>query len=362
MAHRVWRWRRVVAVLRPTAATTLAWAAAGAMARAAAAALAPGTAVAKERRMIAIAIHGGAGAMDAAQLGADGGAPYRTGLAEALDAGYAVLDGGGSSLDAVATAVRLLEDNPLFNAGRGAVLTHDGSAELDASIMDGRHLRAGAVAGLRHVRNPIDLARRVMDASPHVMLHGAGAEEFAIEQGFELVPNSWFQTPSRREQLERVLQGRSQPRNELQGLGTVGAVAIDRHGNLAAATSTGGMTNKRWGRIGDSPIIGAGTYANNASCAISATGHGEYFIRSVVAYDICAMVEYRGWSLERAAREVVQGKLRQRGGDGGVIGIDRAGGIVMEFNSEGMFRAMRDSRGRRQVAILREADDAAPGR
>ncbi len=315
-----------------------------------------------ERRTIAIAIHGGAGAVSAAQLGDDGGATYRAGLAEALDASYAVLDSGGSSLDAVATAVRLLEDNPLFNAGRGAVLTHDGSVELDASIMDGRHRRAGAVAGLRHVRNPIDLARRVMEASPHVMLYGAGAEEFAIEQGVTLVPNSWFHTPVRRQQLERVLQGRTQPANELQGLGTVGAVALDRHGDLAAATSTGGMTNKRWGRIGDSPIIGAGTFADNGSCAISATGHGEYFIRSVVAYDVCALMEYRGWSLERAAREVVQDKLKKRGGDGGVIGIDRTGGIVMEFNSQGMFRAMRDSKGRRQIAILREVADSAAQR
>jgi beta-aspartyl-peptidase (threonine type) len=317
---------------------------------------------AAERRMIAIAIHGGAGSMTAAQLGDDGGAAYRTGLAEALDAGYAVLDAGGSSLDAVGTAVRLLEDNPLFNAGRGAVLSHDGSAVLDAAIMDGRHLRAGAVAGLRHVRNPIDLARRVVEASPHVMLHGAGAEEFALEQGFTLVPNAWFETPVRRAQLERVLQGRAQPRAELQGLGTVGAVAIDRRGDLAAATSTGGITNKRWGRIGDSPLIGAGTYANNASCAISATGHGEYFIRAVVAHDICAIVEYRGWSLERAARHVVQDKLKKLGGDGGVIGIDRAGGVIMEFNSEGMFRGMRDSRGRRQIAVLREADEAAARR
>ena len=210
------------------------------------------------------------------------------------------------------------------------------------------------MAGVRHIRNPIDLARRVMEASPHVLLHGAGAEEFAIGQGFTLVPNDWFETPIRREQLERVLQGRSQPQNELQGLGTVGAVAIDAAGNLAAATSTGGMTNKRWGRIGDSPLIGAGTYADNDSCAVSATGHGEYFIRAVVAHDICALVEYRHWSLERAVREVVQRKLRELGGEGGVIAIDRAGGVVMEFNSPGMFRAMRDSRGHRQVAILHD--------
>ena len=320
------------------------------------AAITTSAAGAAERSMISIAIHGGAGAMTAGQLGPDGGAAYRDALGEALDAGYAVLEAGGSSLDAVTTAVRLLEDNPLFNAGRGAVLTHSGEVELDASIMDGRHLRAGAVAGLRHVRNPVALARRVMEASPHVMLSGRGAEEFALEQGFELVPNDWFVTPVRREQLERVLRGRVPPRDELQGLGTVGAVAFDRGGNLAAATSTGGMAGKRWGRIGDSPLIGAGTYANNASCAVSATGHGEYFIRSVVAHDICAIVEYRGWPLERAAREVVQEKLKPRGGDGGVIAIDRNGRVVMEFNSEGMFRAMRDSQGRRRIAILREPD------
>lgn len=310
-----------------------------------------------ESRMVAIAIHGGAGSMTAEQLGPDGGAAYRAALGTALDAGYAVLERGGSSLDAVTEAVRILEDDPLFNAGRGAVLAHDGSAELDASIMDGKHLRAGAVAGLRHVRNPVALARRVLEASPHVMLSGAGAEEFALEQGFTLVPNSYFETPLRRTQLERVLQGRSAPRDEPQGLGTVGAVALDRNGNLAAATSTGGMTGKRWGRIGDSPIIGAGTYADNGSCAVSATGHGEYFIRSVVAYDVCALVAYRGWSLVRAARDVVQRKLRERGGEGGLVAIDRAGNVSMEFNGDGMFRAMRDSRGRRDIAILRERED-----
>ncbi|MBM4223837.1 MAG: isoaspartyl peptidase/L-asparaginase, partial [Gammaproteobacteria bacterium] len=274
------------------------------------------TASAEERKnMVAIAIHGGAGVIPRDQLGPDDGASYRAGLAEALDAGYAVLAAGGNSLDAVTTAVRLLEDNPLFNAGKGAVLAHDGYAELDASIMEGRTLAAGAVTGLRHVKNPIDLARRVMENSPHVFLSGTGAEEFALKQDLTLVPNEYFVTPTRKRQLERVLQGRVQARNELQGLGTVGAVAVDAQGNIAAATSTGGMTNKRWGRIGDAPVIGAGTYANNASCAVSATGHGEYFIRSVVAYDICALVEYRGWTLEKAAKEVVHGKLIQRGGE-----------------------------------------------
>ena len=301
--------------------------------------------------MFSIAIHGGAGVISRAQLGPDDGASYRAGLAEALDAGYAVLEAGGSSLDAVTTAVRILEDNPLFNAGKGAVLAHDGYAELDASIMDGRTLAAGAVTGLRHVKNPIDLARRVMENSPHVFLSGSGAEEFALTQGLSLVPNEYFVTPTRKSQLQRVLQGKTQPKNELSGLGTVGAVAVDKQGNVAAATSTGGMTNKRWGRIGDAPVIGAGTYANNASCAVSSTGHGEYFIRSVVAYDICALVEYRGWSLDRAAKNVVHEKLVQRGGEGGVIAVDPAGKVVMEFNSPGMFRGMRDSAGRREVAI-----------
>ena len=305
-------------------------------------------------RRLAIAIHGGAGVIAREQLGADGGAAYRQGLEAALDAGYAVLEAGGSSLDAVTTAVRLLEDNPLFNAGRGAVLAHDGRAYLDASIMSGKDLSAGAVTGVTTVRHPIDLARRVMQDSPHVMLSGEGAEEFAGLKGLERVPNDWFITPTRRQQLDRVLQGRSAPRNELQGLGTVGAVAVDARGDVAAATSTGGMTNKRWGRIGDAPIIGAGTYANNASCAVSATGHGEYFIRSVVAYDICALVEYRGWSLERAAKEVVQGKLVQRGGEGGIIAVDPQGNLVLEFNSPGMFRGLRDSSGRRMVGIYED--------
>lgn len=303
---------------------------------------------------IAIAIHGGAGVIPRDQLGPEGGAAYHAGLAEALDAGYAVLEKGGSSLDAVTTAVRLLEDNPLFNAGRGAVLAHDGRAYLDASLMSGKDLAAGAVTGVTTVRHPIDLARRVMERSPHVMLSGAGAEEFAALQGLELVPNEWFITPRRKQELDRVLTGANRPRELMQGLGTVGAVAVDAEGNLAAATSTGGMTDKRWGRIGDAPIIGAGTYADNASCAVSATGHGEYFIRSVVAYDICALVQYKGWSLARAAEEVVRGKLVKRGGEGGIIAVGPDGSVVMEFNSPGMFRGMRDSTGRRMTAIYED--------
>ena len=333
-------------------AAALASAVAAAMTIAAPAAqAADAAATTAEPRRLAIAIHGGAGVISREQLGPDGGAVYHAGLQEALDAGYAVLEQGGSSLDAVTTAVRILEDNPLFNAGRGAVLAHDGRAYLDASIMSGKDLAAGAVTGVTTVRHPIDLARRVMEDSPHVMLSGEGAEEFAGLKGLERVPNEWFITPTRKSQLERVLRGATTPRNELQGLGTVGAVAIDSQGHLAAATSTGGMTDKRWGRIGDAPIIGAGTYANDASCAVSATGHGEYFIRSVVAHDICALVEYKGWSLQRAAEEVVKGKLVRRGGEGGIIAVDARGEVVLEFNSPGMFRGMRDSTGRRMTAI-----------
>jgi L-asparaginase / beta-aspartyl-peptidase len=304
---------------------------------------------------LAIAIHGGAGVIDRAQMAPEREASYLAGLSVALDAGYWILERGGSSLDAVTEAVRLMEDDPQFNAGRGAVLTHDGEAELDASIMDGVGPRAGAVAGIRHVKNPIGLARLVMDKSPYVMLIGEGAEQFAREQGLEFVPNTYFRTPYREQELQRALQ--RQRHSEKGGpapgtiTGTVGAVALDRAGNLAAATSTGGMTNKRYGRVGDSPIIGAGTYANNESCAVSATGSGEFFIRAVVAYDIHALVHYKQLSLRDAAREVVQVKLKRAGGDGGIIAIDRAGHITLEFNCEGMFRGARDSRGRRDVAI-----------
>jgi beta-aspartyl-peptidase (threonine type) len=304
---------------------------------------------------IGIAIHGGAGVLDRVRMTAERESSYRAGLSAALDAGYAILERGGSSLDAAAEAVRLLEDDPQFNAGRGSVLTHEGEAELDASIMDGAGPRAGAVAGIRHVKNPIGLARLVMDRSPHVMLIGEGAERFAGEQGLEFVPNTYFRTPYREQELQRAI--RREQDNE-DGIavpgtitGTVGAVALDNAGNLAAATSTGGMTNKRYGRVGDSPIIGAGTYANNESCAVSATGSGEFFIRAVVAHDIHALVRYKGLSLEEAAREVVQGKLKRAGGEGGIIAIDRTGRIVLEFNSDGMFRGARDSSGRREIAI-----------
>ena len=304
-------------------------------------------------KMFAIAIHGGAGTLPRSDMNAEQEKQYRAGLAGALDAGYAVLERGGASLDATIAAVRVLEDNPLFNAGRGAVLTRDGDAELDASVMDGRTLSAGAVTGLKHVKNPIELARLVMDKSPFVMLVGAGAEEFAKTQGVEMVPNDYFRTPVRQQQLERLLRGALIKENDLIAFGTVGAVALDSHGNLAAATSTGGMTGKRWGRVGDSPIIGAGTYANNESCAVSATGHGEYFIRTVVAHDICAQVEYLKVPLAVAVDNVLNKKMKALGGNGGVIAIDPQGEIVLDFNSEGMFRGVQTSKGRREIAIYR---------
>ena len=304
--------------------------------------------------MHAIAIHGGAGTLPRAEMTPDQEAAYRAGLAAALDAGYAVLEGGGTSLDAVTIAVRMLEDDPLFNAGRGAVLTHEGTVELDASIMDGRTLAAGAIAGVAHIRNPIELARAVMEHSPHVMLIGTGAEEFAHTRNIAFVANDYFKTETRKAQLRRVLVGDTRPANELSALGTVGAVARDQAGNLAAATSTGGMTGKRYGRVGDSPIIGAGTYADNGSCAISATGHGEYFIRTAVAHDICARVAYGGATLQKAADAVVMGRLAKMGGEGGIIAVDASGQVVMSFNSEGMFRGARSSGGKREIAIYRD--------
>ena len=302
--------------------------------------------------MHAIAIHGGAGAVPRASLAAEREARYRAGLERALDAGYALLEAGGSALDAVCAAVRLLEDDASFNAGHGAALTRDGAAELDAAIMDGGQMRAGAVASLRHVKNPIELARHVMEKSRHVLLVGAGAEEFALEQGLTLVPNQYFRTAERLEQLDAEQRGtRVSDLVPPAAQGTVGAVARDAAGNLAAATSTGGMTNKRPGRVGDSPIIGAGTYAKNGVCAVSATGHGEYFIRAVAAHHVCAAVEHRGLTLEAAVAELLHQVLPALGGDGGLIALDHAGRIVMDFSTEGMFRGARDSNGRRDIAI-----------
>ncbi len=303
--------------------------------------------------MIAIAIHGGAGVISRASMTAENERAYGTELGRALDAGYAVLEAGGSSLDATIAAVKILEDSPLFNAGKGAVFSHAGINELDAAIMDGATQKAGAVAGVRHVRNPIELARMVMDRTSHVLLSGEGAEEFALEQGVELVPGSYFFTERRWKQLEDAQRENrvASVEDDIGFFSTVGAVARDRDGNLAAATSTGGMTNKRWGRIGDSPIIGAGTYADNATCAVSATGSGEFFIRAVVAHEICARVRLSGVSAAEAARDVVHGRLKDIGGDGGVIVVDSQGALSLEFNTEGMFRAARDSAGRREIAI-----------
>jgi len=308
--------------------------------------------------MFAIAIHGGAGTLSRRETSAEQEKLYLQGLSDALDAGYSLLEKGASALDAVTAAVVSLEDNPLFNAGRGAVLTRDGNAELDASIMDGATLAAGAVCGLKDIRNPIELARQVMEHSPHVMLVGQGAEEFARSRGVELVSNEYFRTPIRQKQLHRLLQGAAEKENDLVAVdsagstGTVGAVALDARGNVAAATSTGGMTGKRWGRVGDSPIIGAGTYANNAGCAVSATGHGEYFIRSVVAHDIAAQMQYAGLKLEESVKNTLA-SMKALGGNGGVIAIAPNGDVALDFNSEGMFRGARDSRGRNEVAIHR---------
>jgi L-asparaginase / beta-aspartyl-peptidase len=312
--------------------------------------------------MYAIAIHGGAGAVPRATLSSEREQRYRAGLEAALDGGYAVLERGGSALDAVTAAVRILEDDPCFNAGRGAALTRDGAAELDAAIMDGRQQRAGAVASVRHVKNPVELARRVMEKSRHVLLVGPGAEEFALEEGLALVPNVYFRTPERQAQLEHEQRGERVSDLVPPVHGTVGAVACDRAGNLAAATSTGGMTNKRPGRVGDSPIVGAGTYAKNGVCAVSATGHGEYFIRTVAAHHVCAAVEYRGLTLELAMRELLHDILSGLGGDGGLIGVDRDGRIVMDFSTEGMYRGARDSAGRSEIAIYptRDSTKIAP--
>ena len=292
--------------------------------------------------MFGLAIHGGAGTLPRAEMSAENEARYRAGLSAALSAGFAVLESGGSSLEAVTRAVVALEDFPLFNAGLGAVFTHDGQNELDASIMDGATRKAGAVCGLAHVKNPIELARAVMEHSEYVMLSGAGAEEFALTRGFALVPRSYFHTEARWRQLERLRLGDAglSPLT-ISHVGTVGAVAADAAGRLAAATSTGGMTGKRFGRIGDSPIIGAGTYADDRFCAVSATGHGEVFIRLAVAHEICARVRLGAGTLAEAVREVVLEELPAQGGEGGVIAIDRERRIVMEFNSEGMFRASR---------------------
>lgn len=319
--------------------------------------LLPFSALAGDR--YALVIHGGAGTLSREAIGAELDAEIRADLNRALDAGEAVLKEGRPSLDAVVAAVRVLEDSPHFNAGKGAVFTHEGRNELDASIMDGASLRAGAVAGVHTVRNPITLARAVMEHSPHVMLIGEGAERFAAERGIERVDPDYFRTERRWQQLQDVLK-----RERAQAaiapstyFGTVGAVALDHSGKLAAATSTGGMVNKRWGRVGDAPIIGAGTYAD-ARCGVSATGWGEFFIRLAVAHDICARMRYAGASLASAADAVVMDEVPKLGGDGGVIAMDASGAIRMPHNTAGMYRGWITVDGERGVAIF--ADEADP--
>lgn len=303
---------------------------------------------------VALALHGGAGTIERAQLGEELEQSIRADLEAALDAGHTLLVEGGTALEAVVAVVTRLEDSPHFNAGKGAVFNAVGSNELDASIMEGHSLRAGAVAGLRSVKNPILLARGVMERSPHVMLVGDGAEEFAREIGIELVEPDYFRTQARWQQYLKFRDGqRSNQAARDRYFGTVGAVALDRHGHLAAATSTGGMTGKRYGRVGDAPIIGAGTYAD-AGCAVSSTGWGEFFIRLHVASDICARMRYGGQSLAQAADDVILRRVPQLGGNGGVIALDRQGRVHLPFNTPGMYRAAIDAEGKRSVAIYRD--------
>ena len=294
----------------------------------------------------AIVIHGGAGGMTRENTAPEIDKEYRASLLVAMSTGKKILAEGGSALDAVEQTIRIMEDNPLFNAGKGAVFTHEGRNELDAAIMDGSNLAAGAVAGVTDIKNPITAARRVMTNSPHVMLAGAGASQFAKEQGLEIVPASYFYTEKRFHELEEILKKEKN--------GTVGCCALDKNGNLAAGTSTGGMAGKRYNRIGDSPIIGAGTYANNNTCAVSGTGHGEYFIRWTVAHDISALMEYKGLSLKEASDLVVNDKLVKAGGSGGVICLDKSGNVSMPFNSSGMFRGFATAAGKEGIFIYKD--------
>ncbi len=312
----------------------------------------------------AIAIHAGAGTMSPEEMDRQAEARIRGALLDAVQAGHHILRLGGSSLDAVEAAVTRLEDSPLFNAGRGAVFNAEGKNEMDASIMDGSNLQAGAVAGVNNIRNPILLARKVMTDSPHVMLMGEGAEIFAREQGIAFEDDAYFYTERRWEQLQKAKAEGSDKSAGMnreypdRWLSTVGAVALDSHGNLAAATSTGGTTNKSYGRVGDSPIIGAGTYADNRSCAVSATGTGEYFIRATVARDICSRVQYLGVSVQQAADDVVMGELVRMGGDGGIIAMDNRGNIAMVFNTAGMYRASVNTAGDVEIGIYRDEGEA----
>ena len=324
----------------------------------------------------ALVIHGGAGTILKKNMTPEIEKNYKDKLLEAINTGYSILEKGGSSIECVEKVIRILEDSPLFNAGKGAVFTNEGTNEMDASIMDGKTLNAGAVAGVKTIKNPISAARLVMKKSPHVMLAGKGAEAFAKHNGLEIVDPSYFYNEIRHQQWLKVKQqeedkeqndenggynlpGSSETEFNLniegddQHYGTVGAVALDRMGNIAAGTSTGGMTNKRWGRIGDSPIIAAGTYADNNSCGVSCTGHGEYFIRTVAAYDVAARMKYLHTGVQEAAGQVIHGKLEELGGKGGIIAMDAEGNIAIEFNTTGMYRASISSNSKAMVAIYK---------
>ena len=305
-----------------------------------------------------IVIHGGAGTILKANMTPELEKAYNEKLTQAIQAGHAILKAGGSSQAAVQKAIQLMEDSPLFNAGKGAVLTANGHASLDASFMDGNTLNAGAIAGVAHVKNPIQAAIGVMEKSKHVMLAGAGADAFAVKIGLDSVPNNYFITDRRVKSLQRVQKKEKDQLSFYDSYidnakyGTVGCVALDKNGNIAAGTSTGGMTNKKWGRIGDAPIIGAGTYANNQSCGVSATGWGEFFIRAVVAHDIAALVEYKNLDIVTASKQVLR-KVKELGGDGGVVVLDRDGNVAMEFNTAGMYRAHMNSSAELTVKIYK---------
>ena len=314
----------------------------------------------KNNRTFGIVIHGGAGTILKENMSDEMEKAYIEKLTEAITSGHAILKAGGTSQDAIEKTIRVMENSPLFNSGKGAVLTENESIALDASFMDGKTLNSGAIAGVKHIKNPISAAIKVMHNSPHVLLSGTGADRFAVEQNLDTVPESYFITDRRLRDLKRVQQLETDKKITLnsseqlyfknQRYGTVGCVALDLNGNLAAGTSTGGMTNKKWGRIGDAPIIGAGTYANNLSCGVSATGWGEFFIRSVVAHDIAALVEYKKLSVKDASKQVLQ-KVEDLGGDGGVVVMDTHGNVAMEFNTPGMYRAHMNSEGKLTVRI-----------
>ncbi|GAB5401153.1 MAG: isoaspartyl peptidase/L-asparaginase [Aureisphaera sp.] len=302
-----------------------------------------------------IAIHGGAGTLVKGLMTEELEARYKASLGEALEAGYSELQKGNSALDAVEIAVKLLEDSPLFNAGKGSVFTAVGTHEMDAAIMDGKTLEAGAISLVTGIKNPVSLARDVMEKSYHVFLAGDGAMRFAHDLGYRNEDPQYFYDELRYQQWQDIKNTDSfQLDHSIKKdskFGTVGAVALDVNGNVAAATSTGGMTNKKWGRVGDSPMIGAGNYANNKTCAVSCTGSGEFFIRGVVAYDVSCLMEYKGWSLEQAASEVIQKRVLEIGGDGGLIAVDGQGNIAMPFNTEGMYRGFKKSTGEGAISI-----------